>query len=95
MGPMGQLIGQLGERKHSARVCSAHDHLLVCAVGTCPVVEMKIGGVATHCLLDTGSQVSTVTTGFFREHFCDREGDMLSTTGWLKLMAENGFDIPY
>ncbi len=31
------------------------------AVGKCPEVEIHAGGVAIRCLLDTGSNVSTLT----------------------------------
>lgn len=35
------------------------------AVGKCPEVEIHAGGVAIRCLLDTGSNVSTLTESFF------------------------------
>ncbi|KAL1007184.1 hypothetical protein UPYG_G00083180 [Umbra pygmaea] len=56
---------------------------------------LKIGGVSATCLLDTGSQVSTITESFFREHLSGADDDMLSTAGWLKITAANGLDIPY
>ena len=37
-------------------------------VGECKTVELKLWGVTVSCLLDTGSQVSTISEGFFREH---------------------------
>ncbi len=74
---------------------SDRDRLLKHAVGKCPVVDLKIGGVDVSCLLDTGSQVSTITEHFFKEHLVGEEKDMLSTTGWLKITAANGLDIPY
>ncbi|KAJ8008775.1 hypothetical protein DPEC_G00081920 [Dallia pectoralis] len=69
--------------------------LLERAVGTCPVVEIKISGVVVSCLLDTGSQVSTLSERFFRQCLGGEDADMLSTSGWLKLTAANGLDIPY
>ena len=53
------------------------------------------GGGLTSCLLDTGSQVSTLSEGFFWNNLGRKDGDMLSTSGWLKLTAANGLDIPY
>lgn len=44
------------------------DRFLERAVGKCPEVEIHIGGVAVRCLLDTGSNVSTLTESFFKEH---------------------------
>ena len=35
-------------------------------VGKCPEVEVLIEGQPIKCLIDTGSQVSTVTETFFR-----------------------------
>ncbi len=74
---------------------SDRDRLLKHAVGKCPVVDLKIGGVGVSCLLDTGSQVSTIMEHFFKEHLAGEEKDMLSITGWLKITAVNGLDIPY
>ena len=32
-----------------------------------PVVDIEIGGVTASCLLDTDSQISTITESFFKE----------------------------
>ena len=63
-------------------------------VGTCPTATVLMGGVEVNCLLDTGSQVSTITESFFRKYIArnDRE---LASCSWLKLTAANGLDIPY
>lgn len=74
---------------------TSRSRLLERAVGKCPVVELKIKGVNTSCLLDTGSQVSTLTESFFRDSLSGLNQEMLSTSGWLKLTAANGLDIPY
>ncbi|KAL6489612.1 hypothetical protein MHYP_G00033530 [Metynnis hypsauchen] len=64
------------------------------AIGKCPIVDLKLSGIPAHCLLDTGSQVSTITDKFFKEHIGDSE-NMLATTSWLKIAAANGLGIPY
>ncbi len=74
---------------------TSRDRFLERAVGTCPMVDLKIRGVLVSCLLDTGSQVSTITEAFFQEHLFGNESDMLSTSSWLKITAANGLDIPY
>ena len=56
---------------------------------------MKIGGVSVPCLLDSGSEVSTITEEFFNTHFKSKGQELLSTSGWLKLTAANGLEIPY
>ncbi len=74
---------------------TSRDRFLERAVGTCPMVDLKVRGVQVSCLLDTGSQVSTITEAFFREYLFGNESDVLSTSGWLKITAANGLDIPY
>ena len=70
-----------------------HDEVLQRAVGNCPVVMIKIKGVAVPALVDTGSQVSTVTESFFKKHFSQQK--LLATGDWLTLRAANGLDVPY
>lgn len=64
------------------------------AIGKCPVVDLKLNGRSAHCLLDTGSQVSTMTDEFFRKYIGNDES-MLATNSWLKITAANGLDIPF
>lgn len=63
------------------------------AVGKCPIVHIKINGVAVPALLDTGSEVSTINESFFQKNFSKQ--DLLSTSDWLTLKAANGLEIPY
>ena len=65
------------------------------AVGSCPVTTMKLGGVPVQCLLDSGSQVSTITESFFNQHFCARDSDFLDTKKWLTLTTANSLEITY
>lgn len=84
-----------GNTSDSVKAQITQDQLLARAVGTCPTVEINIRGVVTRCLLDTGSQVSTITEQFFRQHLCGEDDDMVATAGWLRLTAANGLEIPY
>ena len=36
------------------------------AVGNCPEVKVKLGGVDVRCLIDTGAEVSTITESFYK-----------------------------
>jgi len=64
-------------------------------VGDCPFVTVKMGGVSVKSLLDTGSQVSTVTEEFYIKHLKPL-GNVYKPTGVsLSLKAANGLDIPY
>lgn len=65
------------------------------AVGQCPEVSVKIGDVSFRCLLDTGSNVSTMTEDFFRNHLHGEDGDMYCTAKWLKITAANKLPLPY
>ena len=35
--------------------------IIVNAVGGCPEVKVRVGGVVVGCLIDTGAEVSTIT----------------------------------
>lgn len=65
------------------------------AVGKCPEVEICIRGVAVRCLLDTGSNVSTLSESFFKKHLHGEDKDMHCTTNWLKITAANKLPLPY
>lgn len=54
---------------------------------------MKIAGIKTKCLLDTGSEVSTISESHFRQHFGEQKLK-LSSACRVKLTAANGLDIP-
>ena len=56
---------------------------------------MKLGGVHVRCLLDSGSQVSTITESFFTNHFRPRRSKLLEINQWVTLTAANGLEIPY
>lgn len=61
------------------------------AFGDCLVVDVKIAGVNTKCLLDTGSEVTTIRECHFKEHFGEFT---LSSANWVQLTAANGLEIP-
>lgn len=63
------------------------------AFGECLTIDVKIAGVKTDCLLDTGSEVSTITESHFRRHLGEQELK-LSSANWVRLTAANGLDIP-
>ena len=65
------------------------------AVGECPVATVRLGGIDVSCLLDSGSEVSTITEEFFNEHFRPQGKTLLPTGDWLRLTAANGLEIPY
>ncbi len=65
------------------------------AVGKCPEVDIHIGGVPVRCLLDTGSNVSTLTERFFKENLHGEDKDLHCTSKWLRITAANKLPLPY
>ncbi len=63
------------------------------AFGDCLTVDVKIAGVPTTCLLDTGSEVTTISESHFKQHFGGQE-IQLSSANWVRLTAANGLNIP-
>ncbi len=63
------------------------------AFGDCLTVDVKIAGVPTKCLLDTGSEVTTISESHFKQNFGGQE-IQLSSVNWVRLTAANGLDIP-
>ena len=61
----------------------------------CPEVDIEVGGVMARSLLDTGSQVSTISETFFQHQLLGKNEDITSTANWLKLTAANSLPIPY
>lgn len=84
-----------GQVLDSAKSDLTREQVIERAIGKCPVVELKLNKVSTACLLDTGSQVSTLTDEFFRKHLLGNEDALVPTDSWLKLTAANGLEIPY
>lgn len=70
-----------------------HKMLKESAFGDCSTVDVKIAGVPTKCLLDTGSKVTTILESNFKQHFRERE-IQLSSANWVRLTAANGLHIP-
>ena len=55
---------------------------------------LKICGVSARCLLDTGSQVSTVSSRFYQEHLQDAT-DLLGLDKLLNIEVAGGHQLPY
>uniref|UniRef100_A0A3B1JYN6 Gypsy retrotransposon integrase-like protein 1 n=1 Tax=Astyanax mexicanus TaxID=7994 RepID=A0A3B1JYN6_ASTMX len=62
-------------------------------IGTKCTAQVKIGKIQTNCLLDTGSQVTTISQSFFNQqlpaHQMNPLGDLLEVEG------ANGQTVPY
>ena len=63
------------------------------AVGKCPRVTLKIGGVKIEAVVDTGSQVTTVTEAFYAKHL-GKSLFLAPRNKYFTLTAANGLGIP-
>ncbi|KAJ8356902.1 hypothetical protein SKAU_G00196960 [Synaphobranchus kaupii] len=64
-------------------------------LGRCPHVEVEVGGVKVPCLLDTGSQVTLFTEGFYQRWLKNQPLQEAGVLEWLELKGANGLDIPF
>ncbi|KAJ8332803.1 hypothetical protein SKAU_G00416990 [Synaphobranchus kaupii] len=64
-------------------------------LGRCPHVEVEVGGVNVPCLLDTGSQVTLFTEGFYQRWLKNQPLQEAGVLEWLELKGANGLDIPF
>ena len=68
------------------------ERILKKAIGKCTYSEVLVQGVAISCLMDSGSQVSTITKSFFRKNYGSHQWQDVP---FLRLTAANGLSIPY
>ncbi|KAG7471732.1 zinc finger CCHC domain-containing 12-like, partial [Solea senegalensis] len=62
-------------------------------VGSCCTANIKISGEEFHCLLDTGSQVTTIPVSFYNQHFANQSVKPLRDL--LQVEGAAGQVIPY
>ena len=61
------------------------------AVAACPEVEVLFQGIPINCLIDTGSQVTTITESFFRRlSYCN----LLDVGNWIRVTGANDLAVP-
>ena len=59
-------------------------------IGRCPEVVASFGEMKVRCLLDSGSQVTTITESYFHKFF---ENEKLLDSSWIRLAGSNGLPI--
>lgn len=64
------------------------------ALGDCPEVKVREGGVDVGCLIDTGEEVSTITESFYKE-FLAQGREVIDVTSYIRISASQGLEIPY
>lgn len=68
-------------------------HLPKGLVGTKCTAQVTIGGMEVNCLLDTGSQVTTIPHSFYKAHLSDFPLEPLKNL--LEVEGANGQAVPY
>ena len=63
------------------------------AVGKCPEMTVSIEGMPCTCLIDTGSEVSTVTESFFN-NLLQGKPHLYDVTKWMRVTGANHLEIP-
>ncbi|XP_068122518.1 uncharacterized protein [Hyperolius riggenbachi] len=61
-------------------------------VGNCPLIKIKLEGKEVNGLLDTGSQVTTISEAYFARNFPGKIQDL--EMSWIELAAANNLPIP-
>ncbi len=82
--------------KHSKGNCKfeAHPRLSIqCFVGSKCTAQVTISGTECHCLLDTGSQVTTVPWSFYQAWLTNHPIESLNHL--LEVSGANGQPVPY
>ena len=70
------------------------DDLMMRTVGARPVEQVSIAGVSFKSLVDSGSQISTVSEDLYYERL-KPNGVSLIDIDWLQVSAANGSAVPY
>ncbi|CAL9691459.1 unnamed protein product [Knipowitschia caucasica] len=83
-----------GKSEGSAKILTKK-RFLRNAVGKCPMVNIEIGGVPLQCVIDSGSNVSTLSENFFRNRLDGEDEDIICTSKWLRITAANKLPLPY
>ena len=86
-----------GDRTHATlkQACMKRNYRMLPkgSVGAKCTAQIRIGDVQTSCLLDTGSQVTTVSHSFFQKHLPDHQISSLSDL--LEVEGANGQSVPH
>lgn len=89
--PRGPIVNRVFKKCQAPRKRSAN--LPKGLVGARCVAEVSIAGKKCHCLLDTGSQVTTVPKSFYEQHLSEHPINPLDDI--LEVEGANGFSVPY
>lgn len=72
---------------------STKPKILKNTVAKCPEIVITIEGVSVNCLIDTGSEVTTITESFFKNLLLAKP-QLHEVTKWMRVTGANNLDIP-
>ncbi len=64
-------------------------------VGECPIINCKVEGVSVTRVMDSGSQVKTISQSFFESQLEVKVEKCNDSSSLLKLKAANGIELPF
>lgn len=99
------VVGQTGTDNYQA--CPKHSHMLMVQTqsklchpllpkgltGAKCIAQINIAGIKCNCLLDTGSQVTTISQSFYNENLSEQH--IHSLNNLLEVESANGQSVPY
>ena len=71
---------------------SAKLKILKNTVAKCPEIVITTEGVSVNCLIDTGSEVTTIIESFFKNLLLAKP-QLHEVTKWMRVMGANNLDI--
>jgi len=60
-------------------------------IGECPEIDAMFGNAPVRCLIDSGSQVTTITETYYNVYFKDK---VHTDSTWISLNGSHGLTIP-
>lgn len=64
-------------------------------IGAKCTAQINIAGIKCNCLLDTGSQVTTISQSFYDKNLSDQHIHSLNNSPLLEVESANGQSVPY
>jgi hypothetical protein len=64
------------------------------AVGDCPEMDVSMEGHVIRCLIDSGSQVTTITESFYKQ-LLKSKPTLHDTNEWMTVRGANQLMVPY
>jgi hypothetical protein len=88
-------VSRSGDEKEVVNDSWTWEEIIHKAVASCSVITVMFNDQPVRCLLDTGSEVSTLTESCYEQVIKDADKDIVDTTSWMTIHAANKLQVPY